>query len=225
MARVGVVLSGCGVYDGAEIHEAVLTLLALDEAGAEAIIMAPSGPQMHVINHLTGEVSEEPRDILVESARIARGEIKALSEVSFEELDALLFPGGFGVAKNLCDFAINGVECSTHPGVARLVAEMYAAKKPLGFACIAPAMAAAIFRDAGIEGVQLTVGCCEDEAAQAVKVMGAQHITCTAKEISVDEANRIVSTPAYMVGQRISEVREGLKLMVDRLLDMGASPQ
>lgn len=220
MARVGVVLSGCGVYDGAEIHESVFTLLALDEAGAEIVIMAPSGPQMHVINHLTGEVMDEARDMRVEAARIARGAPLELGEVKAEDLDALVFPGGFGVAKNLCDFAIHGPSCTVNPDVAALVKAMHAASKPLGFACIAPAMAAAIFKDAGIGAARLTVGAAEDEAAKAIEAMGAHHVACPVEGIEIDEANKIVSTPAYMIGQNLVGVRAGLKAMVDAVLAM-----
>ncbi len=141
MAKVGVVLSGCGVYDGAEIHEAVITLLALDRAGAEAICMAPDTEQMHVVNHLTGDVAEgQSRNVLVESARIARGNIKNIKDVKAADIDALMFPGGFGAAKNLCDFAVKGADCSVNPEVTRLVKEVMSAKKPLAAVCIAPAL-------------------------------------------------------------------------------------
>ena len=217
--RVGVVLSGCGVYDGAEIHEAVLTMLALDERDARIVCMAPSGPQMHVINHVTGDVSGETRDVLVESARIARGDITDLAEVQADDLDALVFPGGFGAAKNLCDFATRGPECEVHPEVARLVRAMHAAGKPLGFACIAPAMAAKIFQQAGVS-TQMTVGSDDDEAAGALRDMGAVHVGCPVTEARVDDAQRITTTPAYMLGQRISDVRAGIDRMVEGVLGM-----
>ena len=143
--RVGVVLSGCGVYDGTEIHEAALTLYFLDRSGAKIICMAPDAAQMHVIDHGKGSPTDEKRNVLVESARIARGEIKDLSAVSAADLDALIFPGGFGAAKNLCDFAVKGADCSVHPrsrtGSFR---QMHESKKPLGFLCIAPVLAARV---------------------------------------------------------------------------------
>ena len=143
MVRVGVLLSGCGVFDGAEIHEAVLTLLALDIAGAEIVCMAPDMDQMHVINHLSGKpVEGATRNVLVEAARIARGQIRDMAEVNVTNVDALIFPGGFGVAKNLCTFATEGPGCSVNPEVSRLVGRMHEAGKPIGFVCIAPAMAA-----------------------------------------------------------------------------------
>lgn len=220
MRRIGVVLSGCGVYDGAEIHEAVLTLLAIDEAGGEAVVIAPRGPQLHVIDHVTGDVAGEQRDILVEAARIARGAPRNLAQVTADELDALVFPGGFGVAKNLCDFAVQGADCQPHPEVARLVREMYGAGKPLGFACIAPVLAAAIFRDAGVDGVQLTVGSASDDAARAITAMGATHLECPVAEARVDRANRVVSTPAYMLATTIGEVRASTRAMVNGVLSL-----
>jgi len=219
MARVGVVLSGCGVYDGAEIHESVLTLLALDERGAEIVCVAPSGPQLHVINHLIGEEADESRDMLVESARIARGEIKDLADTTADDFDALVFPGGFGAAKNLCDFALKGPACTVHPEVARIVGEMHAAKKPLGFACIAPAMAAAIFRESGVK-IDVTIGDDGADVATGIRAMGAIHTACGVDAAHADGANKIATTPAYMLAQRISEVRAGIDAWIGQVLGM-----
>lgn len=218
MPKVGVVLSGCGVFDGAEIHESVLTLLALDRAGAEVVCMAPDVEQMHVVNHLTGEpVAGETRNVLVESARIARGEIRDIAGVQAGQLDALIFPGGFGAAKNLCTFAVEGTGCTVHPEVARLVKEMHRAGKPLGFICIAPAMAAKIFEGAG--PITLTIGH-DADTAKAIEQLGQKHQLCSVKEFAVDEKNKIVSTPAYMLGQRIPEVAEGIEKLVDAVLKL-----
>ena len=218
--RIGLVLSGCGVYDGAEIHEAVLTMLALEEAGAEMVLMAPSGPQMHVIDHLTGRPMDESRDIRVEAARIARGPLKDMAEVTADELDALIFVGGFGAAKNLCNFAVKKADCTAHPDVARLVGEMHRAKKPIGFECISPTMAAAVFRDAGVSRVKLTVGSDDDEAAAAIDQMGAVHIACPASESLLDSVNKVVSTPAYMQAKGLIEVRDSVKSMVDTVIQL-----
>ncbi len=215
--KVGVILSGCGVYDGSEIHEAVLTMLALDRRGAEMVLCAPDVAQMHVVNHLTGEVAEgEERNVLVESARIARGEIRDLATVKADELDALILPGGFGAAKNLCDFAVKGADCSVHPEVARLVREVHAQGKPVAAVCIAPALIAKVL---GGEAPELTIG--TDEAtAGALEAMGARHVACPVKEFVVDRERKLVSTPAYMLGQRISEVAEGIDRTVEALLDL-----
>lgn len=219
MAKIGVVLSGCGVYDGSEIHEAVITLLAIDRAGAEAVCMAPNVEQMHVVNHLTGEVAEgETRNVLVESARIARGQIRNIKAVSAADLDALIFPGGFGAAKNLCDFAVKGADCTVQPEVARLVREVIAAKKPLAAVCIAPALVSKVLGSDKIAH-KLTIGTDEATAA-ALSAMGTEHVACPVREFVVDRENKMVSTPAYMLAGRISEAAEGIEKTVRVLLEM-----
>jgi enhancing lycopene biosynthesis protein 2 len=215
--KIGVVLSGCGVYDGAEIHESVLTLLALDRRGAEAVLCAPNVPQMHVVDHLSGQVVEgATRNVLVESARIARGAIRDIATMKADELDGLVLPGGFGAAKNLCDFAVKGADCGVHPEVARLVREVHAQGKPVGAVCIAPALVAKVL---GKEKPRLTIG--TDEAtAKGLEAMGATHVACAATELAVDRERKLVSTPAYMLGKSISEVAEGIDKAVGALLDM-----
>lgn len=219
MAKIGVVLSGCGVYDGSEIHEAVITLLAIDRCGAEAVCMAPDIDQMHVVNHLTGEPAEgEKRNVLVESARIARGNIQDIAKVKGSDIDALIFPGGFGAAKNLCDFAVKGPDCNVNPEVARLVREVVAAKKPLAAVCIAPALVSKVLGKEQLAH-RLTIG--TDEAtAQALQLMGSEHVACPVREFVVDQKNKLVSTPAYMLAGRISEAAEGIEKTVKALLDL-----
>ncbi|MAE29233.1 MAG: isoprenoid biosynthesis glyoxalase ElbB [Planctomycetota bacterium] len=216
MTNVGVILSGCGVYDGAEIHESVLSLLALDRAGAGIQCLAPNVEQLHVINHLTGEESGETRNVLVESARIARGDIMDLAEASAESLDALVIPGGFGAAKNLCDFAVAGADARPHPEVARLVGEFLEAKKPIAALCIAPALMAAIFREVGLAG-EVTIGTDADTAA-AISAMGARHVDCPVDEFRVDEANRVITTPVYMLAAGIAEAARGIDAAIAELL-------
>ncbi|ORJ60243.1 isoprenoid biosynthesis glyoxalase ElbB [Geothermobacter hydrogeniphilus] len=219
MAKVGVVLSGCGVYDGSEIHEAVITLLALDRQGVEAICMAPDIDQMHVVNHLTGEeAAGESRNVLVESARIARGDIKDIATVKAADIDALIFPGGFGAAKNLCDFAVKGADCEVNPEVARLIREIVAAKKPLGAICIAPAMVARVLGDDQLSA-RLTIGNDADTAA-AVNTMGVTHVDCPCSNFVIDRENKIVSTPAYMLAGGIAEVAEGIEKTVKALVEL-----
>jgi enhancing lycopene biosynthesis protein 2 len=215
--KIGVVLSGCGVFDGAEVHESVLTLLALDRRGATAVICAPDAPQMHVVDHRSGQVEAgASRNVLVESARIARGAIRDVAEVKAEELDGLVLPGGFGAAKNLCDFAVKGASCDVHPEVARLVREVHAQGKPVGAVCIAPALVAKVL---GAERPKLTIG--TDEAtARGLEAMGATHVACEVTEMAVDRERKLVSTPAYMLGRRISDVAEGIDKAVDALLEM-----
>ncbi len=219
MKKIGVVLSGCGVYDGAEIHESVITLLAIDRAGAQGVCMAPNVDQMHVVNHVTGEeAAGEKRNVLVESARIARGEIKDISTVKAKDIDALVFPGGFGAAKNLSSFAVKGENCDVHPEVLRLVKEFAAKQKPQAVLCIAPAMMAKIYEDAPKKPV-LTIGN-DKETSGKIEIMGSRHQDCAANDFVFDAENKIVSTPAYMLGQSISEVAEGIEKTINKLVQM-----
>ncbi len=215
--KVGVILSGCGVYDGAEIHESVITMLALDRHGADMVLCAPNVPQLHVVNHLTGEVAEgQQRNVLEESARIARGNIRDVADVSADELDALILPGGFGAAKNLCDFAVSGTDCSVDPGVADLVRAVHSQGKPVAAVCIAPALVAKVL---GTEGPELTIGTDADTAG-ALETMGAQHINCPVTEFVVDQEKKLISTPAYMLAESISEAAEGIEKTVATLMEM-----
>ena len=217
--KIGVVLSGCGFYDGAEIHESTLTLLAIDRAGAEAVCMAPDMDQMHVVNHLTGEADEEQkRNVLVESARIARGNIKNIADVKVDDIDGLIFPGGFGAAKNLCNFAIKGEDCEAHPEVIRLVTQFANKKKPQVACCIAPAMIAKIFEGESVKPI-LTIGNDRDVGGK-IKSMGSEHQDCATDDIVYDENNKIVSTPAYMTGQSISQVADGIEKAVKKLISL-----
>ncbi len=217
MKKIGVVLSGCGVYDGAEIHESVITLLAIDRAGAEAVCMAPDVEQMHVVNHLTGEeAAGEKRNVLVEAARIARGEIKDISTVKADDIDALVFPGGFGAAKNLSSFAVKGENCDVHPEIFRLVKEFAAKQKPQAVLCIAPAMMAKIYEDAPQKPV-LTIGN-DKETSSKIESMGSRHQDCSARDFVFDAKNKIISTPAYMLGQSIAEVAEGIEKTINELI-------
>jgi len=216
MVRVGVVLSGCGFLDGSEIHEAVLTLLALDRAGAEVVCLAPDMPQTSVVDHAAGQPARETRGVLAESARIARGKIRKAAEVQVAELDALVLPGGYGAAKNLCDFASAGARARVQADVQRLVHEMHRAKKPIGAWCIAPAVLAASLKGAR---PKLTIG---DDAgtAAALEALGAQHVKCAVQEVCVDEEQRLVTTPAYMYAARIGDVSTGIERAVAALLKL-----
>lgn len=214
--KIGVVLSGCGVFDGSEIHETVLTLLAIDQNDAEAVCMAPN-MALEVVDHLAGQPTGAKRNVLCESARIARGKIKDIVEVEASDLDAVIFPGGFGAAKNLCNFVIKGADASIQPDVARLLKEMAAANKPIGAICIAPALIAATLGK--VYAPQLTVGTDEGTAA-AINATGSSHLRCSVKDIVVDNKNRIVTTPAYMLAERISEAAEGIDKTVKALLGL-----
>lgn len=217
MKKVGVVLSGCGFKDGAEVHESVLTLLAIDRAGAQAVCMAPNIAQHQVVNHLTGESSDtakDKRNVLVESARIARGEIIDIANARADDLDALILPGGFGAALNLSNFAVAGPESEVDPGVRSLIEHMYAARKPIGAICIAPAVLARVL---GSHAVRLTIGN-DSGTAAGIAACGAKHEPCVVESIVVDEEHRIVSTPAYMLGPSIRHVAAGIELCVAEVM-------
>ena len=215
MKKVAVILSGCGVFDGAEITEAVLTLLALDKAGASVTCAAPNVNQKHVVNHLTGEVAEgESRNVLAEAARIARGDIAALDTLDPSDFDAVIFPGGYGAAKNLCSLGFDGAEYDTDPTVADFVEKASAAGKPLGFICIAPAIGAHVL---GERHVRLTIGNDADTAA-ALESKGARHVECAVDDIVIDEDLGVVSTPAYMLAQSPKEAEAGIGKLVDAVL-------
>lgn len=217
--KVGVILSGCGVFDGTEIHEAVLTLYFLQKNGAETVCMAPDINQLHVVDHLKGEVSDgETRNVLTESARIARGEIVSLAAVKAADYDAFILPGGFGAAKNLTDFAVKGVDCGINPDIKRVILEALEMKRPVGAVCIAPVVVARAVSGTGVKTV-VTVGS-DPDTANAIDVLGAFHANREVNEIAVDEKNRIVTSPAYMLGKNIPEVAEGIEKTVIKLLDM-----
>ena len=218
MKKIGVLISGCGVNDGAEIHESVITMLALDRAGVETVMMAPNIDQMHVVNHYTGQEMDEFRNVLVESSRIARGNIKDMAEVTGNDIDALIIPGGFGVVKNLCDYAMAGSECSINPDVIRLVTEVHLLQKPIGAICIAPAMMAKILGEQD-ESAEMTVGS-DESTANDIKTMGSTHVTCPVTEMVVDKEKKIITTPAYMEAQSIKEAAEGIEKLVVEILSM-----
>lgn len=218
MKKVAVILSGCGVFDGSEIHEACAALLALHRAEAEVVICAPTGPQLHVVDHLAGEPAEgETRNILTESARIARGEIQPVTEVAMDTIDAVLLPGGFGAAKNLCTFAVDGEKCTVHPEIEKFLLAAHDQGKAIGAMCIAPVILARIFgQDLH---PSLTIG--NDPATAAkINLMGAHHIDCAPEETVVDEANNMVTTPAYMIAGNIGEVFDGAAACVEKLLGL-----
>jgi len=212
--NIAVVLSGCGVYDGAEIHESVLTLLALQRQGAAYQCYAPDVDQAHVVNHMTGEETGETRNVLIEASRIARGDIKPLSELKASGVDAVVFPGGFGAAKNLSSFAFDGPDCTVNEDVARVIKDFVAAKKPIGALCITPAVVAKV-----LDGVELTIG--QDAGtAEAIEAMGCSHTTTDHGQIVIDEANKIVTSPCYMLDANIGQIADGAEATVKKVLEL-----
>ena len=214
MAKVGVILSGCGVFDGSEIHEAAATLIALAQHGVEYQCMAPD-MELEVIDHVAGKPTGEKRNVLVESARIARGEIDNLKDVKGSDYDAFLLPGGFGAAKNLCTFATQGPDCTVNPEVNRVLQEANAAGKPIGFICIAPALGAKVFGD---RGIKVTIGH-DAGTAEAISKTGATHVDADATAIVDDDAMNVVSTPAYMEAANPAQVFEGISALVKNIAE------
>lgn len=216
MKNIAVILSGCGVYDGSEIHESVLTLLAIEQNNAKYRCFAPNITQHHVINHLTGEVAtDESRNVLVESARIARGDVEDLDEFSIDEFNALIVPGGFGAAKNLCNFAINGENFNINKQVLDVCRAFVTHNKPAGYMCIAPAMLPLIYG----EDVKGTIG--NDEGiSQALINVGLAHQTCTVDDIVIDERHNLVTTPAYMLATSLSEAALGINKLVKKVVSL-----
>lgn len=216
MKKIGIVLSGCGVRDGSEVHEAVCALLAIDRAGCETVYMAPD-IEFDEVNHCTMEATGSKRNVLVEAARIARGDIKDIAQIKAADLDALVLPGGFGAALNLCDFGKNGAAATVNPEVDRLVKEVHAAKKPIAAICIAPALVAVILGKTAAP--TLTIGTDAATAAEIEKT-GAKHQNCQATEIVIDQTNKIVTTPAYMLAGSLSEAAEGITKCVNAIIEM-----
>ena len=198
--------------DGAEIYESVLTLLFLDRAGVRYQCLAPDIPQMHVVNHLTQQPTSEKRRVLVEAARIARGNIAPLSDRWVEKLDAVIFPGGYGAAKNYCDFAVKGEDCDLHPAVESFMTKVVTAGKPIGLICISPVVFARAFKGKNLHP-KLTVGAISP-TSEAVEKFGSKHIACQVTEHVVDRENKVVTTPAYMYDARIADVAQGIEKLV-----------
>lgn len=217
MKNVAVVLSGCGVKDGSEIHEATLTLLALDKNNLNAVCTAPDKMQYDVVNHLTGKTDPtQKRNVLVEAARIARGKIIPLKDLNLDQIDAIIFPGGFGAAKNLCTYGMEGSNYTVDPDVEAFLKKAKKANKVMGFICISPMIAGKVF---GSEGVKLTIGT-DPSTAQDLQKSGALHENCSVGNIVFDGKHNIVTTPAYMLGKRISEIQEGIDKLVNKIAQL-----
>lgn len=203
MNKIAIILSGNGVYDGAEIHEATMTMYAVVKLGGTYQIFAPDIEQHHVINHITGEEMKEKRNVMIEAARIARGNIKALSELNVADFDAIMLPGGFGVAKNLSSFAFDGADCSVIPDIERVIMEAVKSSKPIGALCISPAIIAKV-----LEGVRVTIGQ-DKETANAINKMGSSHINTNHGEVTIDEDFKVATTPCYMLDATIADIADG----------------
>ena len=212
--KIAVILSGNGVYDGAEIHEAVMSLYAIDLNNCSYQIFAPDIMQHHVVNHITGDEMPESRNVLIESARIARGNIKKLSEYKVADFDGLLFPGGFGVAKNLSSFAFDGPDCKVNTDTENAIKTTHQAGKPIGALCISPVVIAKVLQD-----VEVTIGQ-DPGTSEAIEKMGASALKTRPREIVIDQKNKIVTNPCYMLDSSIVDIAEGAKNTVKAMLDL-----
>ncbi|OQR67107.1 ES1 protein -like protein [Tropilaelaps mercedesae] len=220
--KVAVVLSGSGVYDGSEIHEASACLVHLSRVGLEPVCFAPDKQQLHTVDHAKGEPADQQRNVMSESARIARGQIQPLTALTPQDVDAVVFPGGFGVAKNLSTFASDGANCTVDALVEKVIRDFRAAGKPLAFCCIAPVLAAKV-----IPGVKVTLGQDKDDAsgqwpysgaAQAAESWGAKHVNCRVDEVCIDESNKVVTTPAFMFAtNQFHLIHDGVGKMISAL--------
>jgi enhancing lycopene biosynthesis protein 2 len=210
--NIAVVLSGCGVYDGAEIQEAVLSMYSIKRYGASYQVFAPNINQHHVINHLTGEEMNETRNVMVESARIARGNVLPIEDYEVQNFDALLFPGGFGAAKNLSSYAFKGANMEVLPSVKKVIQDTHAAGKPIGVLCIAPVLIAKI-----IVGAELTIGV-DTNTSKHVEEMGAVHKNTSHAEVIYDSKNKIISSPCYMLDATIDQIGAGADKVVAELV-------
>jgi enhancing lycopene biosynthesis protein 2 len=215
------ILAGCGFMDGAEIQEVVITLLAFESRGIEVQWFAPNRMQHHVVKHTSGETETSKRNILEESARIVRGEIQDLKNLEPHRYDGLVFPGGFGVAKNLCSFAFDGASMSVDPLIAHLIKNFYASKKPMAFICIAPVLAAFVLGQAGLP-VRLSIGDNVD-VAKAIEGWGAEHVNTRPEDCCVDKTHRIVSTGAWNCAQKATQVEQGIHALAEAYKEMQVS--
>lgn len=200
MKKIAVLLSGCGVLDGSEIHEAVTAMLAIQQHGMEYQCFAPEGNVSRVMNHVLKKPMDETRRMPVEAARIARGDISVLSSFNPDNYDALVIPGGLGAITNLCDFAMYGPECNVHPDVEKAIVAMHDAKKPIVGLCIAPVLITRV-----LHNITVTIGN-DPETICSIKLMGGNHQICSAAEVCIDKANKIVTTPCYMLDKTLKDV-------------------
>jgi len=211
--KFAVILSGSGVFDGSEIHEATLTLYAIAKNGAQYDIFAPDIDQHHVINHITGEEMPEKRNVLVESSRIARGKISPLKEFDADKYDAIVFPGGFGVAKNLSDFAFKGASCTINSDVENAILSMYKSKKPIGGLCISPVIIAKV-----LQGATVTIG--DDEATSSeIDKMGSKNQKTSHGDVVVDKDFKVYTTPCYMLDATIVNIADGAINVIKAMLE------
>ena len=215
MKNIAVILAGSGVFDGSEIYESVVTFIALEKAGVSYQCFAPNIAQADVVNHLSQSTMDESRNVLVEAGRLTRGNVKDLAQIDVSQFDGLILPGGFGVAKNLCNFAEKGSDCIVNACVEGTIRAFKRAHKPVGFMCISPVIAAKIYGDQ----LQCTIGH-DGELTKTINAMGAEHVDCTVDNIVIDQRHKVVTTPAFMLGQKVTDIVVGIEKLVAAVIRM-----
>jgi enhancing lycopene biosynthesis protein 2 len=224
--KIGVLLSGCGVYDGAEIQETVFALLAIEELGAEAICLSVNKNQHHVVNHLTGEEMPESRNMLVEAARIARGAVHDISTFDNTQIDALVIPGGFGSAKNFTTWAFEGPNGSILPEIKELIQQCISDKKPIAALCVSPVIVGLALNQSDLQAT-MTLGTDKEKSPYEINAFssglsqtGVQVEMKTIREIALDEKLKIVSAPCYMMDASIVEIRTNIQQAMQALIQL-----
>ncbi len=213
MKKIAVILSGCGVFDGSEIHEVVLSLLAIEHNGAEWVCFAPNIYQHHALEHSTGTEHIDSRHVMEESSRLSRGEISDVATLDANDFDALIVPGGFGAAKNLSNFALDSAMFEINPHVLKACKSFKKATKPTGFMCISPVMLPAIYG----KGVKCTIGN-DTKVADFIESQGGKHVNCMAQDIIWDDINKVGTTPAYMTAKNMLEVQKGISKLIEKVI-------
>lgn len=213
MKKVAVVLTGCGAKDGSEINETVTLLLALDQHYVEYQAFAPDENQYEVCNHITGQVVNEKRNMMVEAARIVRGKILPLSRFNANDFDALLFPGGFGAAKNIFTYAYDGINFKVNKDVEKAICDIHAQGKPIGAMCIAPLMVAKV-----LGNVNVTMGSGKCQQAKEIEMIGCKHTETTHGGVAIDKENKVFSTPCFMLDATLKDIYQGAWNLVETMM-------
>ena len=211
--KIAIIIGGCGHRDGSEIHETTMTMLAVEEHGATYQMFAPNRNQYHVLNHLDGTEMQEQRNMLVEAARIARGNILPLENFDVNQFDAVIFPGGFGVAKNFFNYAFKGVDCEVDEQIAHIIKSVHQAGKPIGALCISPVLMAKI-----LGNITVTIGQ-DAKTARDIEQMGATNVNTSNGDVVTDKKNKIFSTPCYMLDANLVDIHEDAYNLVEAMME------
>lgn len=214
--HIAVVLSGCGRADGSEIHESVCALLCLENMGCTYQCFAPDIKQAAVINHVNNQPMSEKRNVLIEAARIARGNILDIKEFNPDDFDGIIFPGGMGAVTNWCDFAEKGTDCTVNTSIYSVIRQCYDKKLVIGAMCIAPVLIAMVLAD---KKVHFTLGA-GGNMAKKLEALGAVHEEVGVSDVCIDRKNLVCTTPAYMLATNMIEVCQGAQNMIGAMCQL-----